>query len=123
MEYGPFDTEQFRRRLARYIEVELIKLRKCAASAALRYGPRRAVTVLPFATYDFARRAWMVIGERLKALREQKKMSQGDIEKRTGLARVYTSRVENGHTVPSIETIEKFARALELPMYTLFYEG
>jgi transcriptional regulator with XRE-family HTH domain len=65
----------------------------------------------------------VVIGERLKALREQKKMSQGDIEKRTGLVRVYISRVENGHTVPSIETLEKFARALEVPMYQLFYDG
>lgn len=65
----------------------------------------------------------MVIGERLKALREQKKMSQGDIEKRTGLVRVYISRVENGHTVPSIETLEKFARALEVPTYALFYDG
>ena len=52
----------------------------------------------------------MLIGERLKALREQKNMSQGDIEKRTGLLRVYISRVENGHTVPAIETLEKFAR-------------
>jgi transcriptional regulator with XRE-family HTH domain len=65
----------------------------------------------------------MVIADRLKALREQKKMSQGDIEKRTGLVRVYVSRVENGHTVPSIATLEKFARALEVPIYALFYEG
>jgi transcriptional regulator with XRE-family HTH domain len=65
----------------------------------------------------------MVIGERLKALREQKRLSQGDIEKRTGLLRVYISRVENGHLVPSIETVEKFARALEVPIYALFYEG
>jgi transcriptional regulator with XRE-family HTH domain len=65
----------------------------------------------------------MLIGERLKALREQKNMSQGDIEKRTGLLRVYISRVENGHTVPAIETLEKFARALDLPMYALFYDG
>ena len=65
----------------------------------------------------------MVIGERLKNLRESKGMSQGDIEKRTGLVRVYVSRVENGHTVPSIETLEKFARALEVPMYALFYDG
>ena len=65
----------------------------------------------------------MVIGERLKALREQKKMSQGDIEKQTGLLRVYISRVENGHTVPAIETLEKMARALEIPMYQLFYDG
>jgi transcriptional regulator with XRE-family HTH domain len=62
----------------------------------------------------------MVIGERLKALREQKKLSQGIIEKRTGLLRCYISRVENGHTVPSIDTMEKMARALEVPMYRLF---
>src|SRR5271157_2447432 len=65
----------------------------------------------------------MLIADRLRALREQKHMSQGDIEKRTGLIRYYTSRVENGHTVPSIETLEKYARALEVPMYQLFYEG
>ena len=65
----------------------------------------------------------MIIGDRLRALREQKNFSQGDIEKRTGLLRCYVSRVENGHTVPAIETLEKFARALEVPMYQLFYEG
>lgn len=65
----------------------------------------------------------MVIGERLRALREQKALSQGEIEKRTGLLRCYISRVENGHTVPSIETLEKLARALEVPLYQLFYDG
>jgi transcriptional regulator with XRE-family HTH domain len=65
----------------------------------------------------------MVIGNRLKELRESKELSQGDIEKRTGLLRCYISRVENGHTVPSIETLEKLARALEVPMYRLFHEG
>jgi transcriptional regulator with XRE-family HTH domain len=65
----------------------------------------------------------MVIGDRLKELREQKKMSQGDIEKRTGLLRCYVSRVENNHTVPSVDTLEKMARSLEVPLYRLFYEG
>lgn len=65
----------------------------------------------------------MIIGDRLRELREQKNFSQGEIEKRTGLLRCYVSRVENGHTVPAIETLEKFARALEVPMYQLFYEG
>ena len=65
----------------------------------------------------------MVIGDRLKELRESKKLSQGDIEKRTGLLRCYISRVENGHTVPAIETLEKMARALEVPMYRLFHDG
>ena len=65
----------------------------------------------------------MIIGDRLRALREEKKFSQGDVEKRTGLLRCYISRVENGHTVPAVETLEKFARALEVPMYQLFYDG
>jgi transcriptional regulator with XRE-family HTH domain len=65
----------------------------------------------------------MVISERLRAIREQKDLSQGDIEERTGLKRCYVSRVENGHTVPSIETLEKLARVLKVPMYQLFYDG
>ena len=65
----------------------------------------------------------MIIGDRLRALREEKNLSQGDIEKRTGLLRCYISRVENGHTVPAIETLEKMARALEVPVYQLFYDG
>lgn len=65
----------------------------------------------------------MGVGDRLRELREQKGMSQGDIEKRTGLRRPYLSRVENGHTVPGVETLEKWARALEVPLYALFYYG
>ncbi len=65
----------------------------------------------------------MIIGDRLRAIREEKKLSQGDIEERTGLFRCYISRVEDGHTVPAIKTLEKFARALEVPLYQLFYDG
>ena len=65
----------------------------------------------------------MIIGDRLREMREEKKLSQGDIEKRTGLLRCYISRVENGHTVPAIETLEKMARAPEIPLYQLFYDG
>jgi transcriptional regulator with XRE-family HTH domain len=65
----------------------------------------------------------MIIGDRLRELREAKKRSQGDIEKRTGLLRCYISRVENGHTVPAIQTLEKMAHALEVPLYQLFYDG
>ena len=65
----------------------------------------------------------MLIGDRLRLLRETKKLSQGEIEKRTGLLRTYLSRIENGHTIPSVETLEKLARALEAPLYQLFYEG
>jgi len=65
----------------------------------------------------------MIIGERLRQIREQKNLSQGDIERKTGLLRCYISRVENGHTVPAVGTLEKMARALEVPLYQLFYDG
>src|SRR6202142_1598935 len=65
----------------------------------------------------------MVIGQKLREIRESKNLSQGDIEKRTGLLRCYTPRVENGHTVPSVETLEKYARALEIPLYRIFHDG
>jgi len=65
----------------------------------------------------------VIIGDRLREMREAKNFSQGEIEKRTGLLRCYISRVENGHTVPAIETLEKLARALEVPLYQLFYDG
>lgn len=63
----------------------------------------------------------MQVGQRLRELREAKNLSQGDMEQRTGLLRCYTSRVENGHTVPQVETLEKYARALGIPLYRFFY--
>lgn len=64
----------------------------------------------------------MVICDRLRELRGEKKLSRGDIGKRTGLLRCYISRVENCHTVPTVVTLEKMARALEVPMYKSFYD-
>lgn len=54
------------------------------------------------------------IGRTLKLIRIEKGLSQGDIERRTGLLRSYLSRVENGHTVPSLDTLRKIAAALEV---------
>ena len=65
----------------------------------------------------------MIIGDRLRELREAKQLSQGDIEERTGLFLCYISRVENCHTVPAVETLEKLARAFEVPLYQIFYDG
>lgn len=61
----------------------------------------------------------MLIGEVLKEVRRNKKLSQGDIENRTGLIRCYISRVENGHTVPSLQTLERFARAMDVPLWQI----
>jgi transcriptional regulator with XRE-family HTH domain len=62
----------------------------------------------------------MEIGRRLRDLRKSRRLSQGELELRTGLLRCYTSRVENGHTVPSVETIEKYAIALGIPLAEFF---
>jgi len=65
----------------------------------------------------------MLIGQRLRDIREAKNLSQDDIERATGLVRPYTSRVGNGYTVPSIETLEKWAHALGMHLYQVLYEG
>ena len=64
----------------------------------------------------------MNIGETIRKYRLQRGMSQEDIEKRTGLLRCYLSRVENGHTVPSLDTLSKIAGAMELPLSHFFSE-
>jgi transcriptional regulator with XRE-family HTH domain len=78
-------------------------------------------TALPVtAPPDSPEPAAMNIGVTIRGFRLQRGMSQGDIEKRTGLLRCYLSRVENGHTVPSIETLQKIAGALDLPLSQMF---
>jgi len=63
----------------------------------------------------------MDIGKRFRDLRAAKGLSQGDIEKRTGLLRCYVPRVENGYTIPSLQTLERWAKALDLELYQLFF--
>jgi transcriptional regulator with XRE-family HTH domain len=65
----------------------------------------------------------MNIGETIRNFRLQKSMSQGDIEKRTGLLRCYLSRVENGHTIPSLDTLAKIATAMDLPLAQFFSDS
>jgi transcriptional regulator with XRE-family HTH domain len=65
----------------------------------------------------------MNIGETIRNFRLQKGMSQGDIEKRTGLLRCYLSRVENGHTIPSLDTLAKIASALDIALAQFFSDN
>lgn len=65
----------------------------------------------------------MVIGQRIREIRESMSLSQGDVEARSGLMRCYVSRVENGYTVPSLANLEKLARAIGVPLYQFFFEG
>src|SRR5580658_1898393 len=61
-----------------------------------------------------------IIGQRLRRLRDAKKLTQGDLEKRSGLLRCDISRLENGHTVPGLNTLEKVTQALNVPLFRLF---
>ncbi len=65
----------------------------------------------------------MIIGDRLRELREQKGLTRIQMEKRTGLLRSYLCRVEKGHTVPAVDTLEKLALGLRMPLYKLFCSG
>src|SRR4029077_12072225 len=65
----------------------------------------------------------MLIGSRIRELREQAGLSQGDIERRSGMVRAYISRVEHGRTVPSVSTLERLARAMEVPLHRFFEDG
>lgn len=65
----------------------------------------------------------MLIGDRLRELRLRKNLSQTDVENRSGMQRAYISQIENNHKTPTVETLEKFASALEVPMYRFFHEG
>ena len=65
----------------------------------------------------------MLIGQKLREIREAKKLSQVEIAETTGLVQPYVSRVENGHTIPGVETLEKWASALKVPLYQILYDG
>lgn len=65
----------------------------------------------------------MKIGEMIRNARLQQSMSLGDMEKRTGLFRCYLSRVETGHTIPSLEALAKIASAMDLPLSQFFSKG
>jgi transcriptional regulator with XRE-family HTH domain len=65
----------------------------------------------------------MLIGHRWRELREQAKLSQGEMAERTGFLQGYVSDVESGRSVPSIEAFRKVARALQIPIDWLFYDG
>ena len=62
----------------------------------------------------------VAIGEVIRSYRTERGLSQGDIERRTGLLRCYLSRVENGHTVPSLETLAKIAEAMDIGLADFF---
>jgi transcriptional regulator with XRE-family HTH domain len=65
----------------------------------------------------------MILSDRLRAIRAAKRQSLAEIADRMALAPSYLSRVEDGDTLPKIETLEKWAVALDVPLHRLFYDG
>jgi len=62
----------------------------------------------------------MIIGDRIRAIREQKKLCQVDLAVRAGLLRSYLSQVEDGEAVPDVGALDRIAAALEVPLKQLF---
>lgn len=65
----------------------------------------------------------MVIGKHLRDLRAAKGLTQRHVEDRTGILCCYLSRIENGRTVPSVDTLEKLAAAYEIPLWKIFRDS
>jgi transcriptional regulator with XRE-family HTH domain len=65
----------------------------------------------------------MSIGDRIRAIREQKQVCQIDLAVRAGLLRGYLADIENGKSVPDVGTLDRIAAALEVPLHKLFYDG
>ena len=65
----------------------------------------------------------MDIGKRLRELREAKGLTQRDIEELSGLLRDYVSKIENGHSTPTLQVLERWAKALDVELYQLFVVG
>lgn len=54
------------------------------------------------------------LGRNIRRIREQKKMSQGDICRATGFDRAQMSNIESGNGNPTLATIDKIAKALNV---------
>ena len=62
----------------------------------------------------------MNLGESIRKIRQARGISQGEMQKRTGILRSYLSRVENGHTVPSFATLQRLAGAMGVTLSDFF---
>ncbi len=56
------------------------------------------------------------LGMRIKKLRERRKLSQEALAARAGIHRVSLANVERGAKQPTLDTLERLARALGVPV-------
>lgn len=59
------------------------------------------------------------VGQNIRKARVGAGMSQNDVQARCGIEKPRLSRYENGHILPTIETIEVLAKALKVAPKTL----
>ena len=62
-------------------------------------------------------------GQRLRETRIKAGFSQSDLEEISGIPKARLSRYENGHVAPSIQTLERLARALTVSEASLLGDG
>lgn len=62
------------------------------------------------------------IGQVILRFRKEKRLTQMDIARATGMRSAYISRVETGKTVPSVASVERFAAVLGVPLYQFFLD-
>ena len=60
------------------------------------------------------------LGDRIRSLRRKRGVSRADLEKSIGLRRSYISRVEGQQVVPSLATLNRIAKALDVELSELF---
>ena len=62
------------------------------------------------------------LGERLRRLRTAQGLSQAELAKRAGIARISVARIEAGHQSPRYETLEKLTKGLGVPIESLLLD-
>jgi len=63
-----------------------------------------------------------MLGERIKQIRREKKLTQEELATRADVNRSYLSVIENSHSSPTVDVLERLAQALEVSLWTLLSE-
>jgi transcriptional regulator with XRE-family HTH domain len=62
------------------------------------------------------------LGDRVRDRRKELRLSQGDLAERTGMTASFISQVERGVTSPSIDSLYKISKALNVPVFQFLLE-
>ena len=62
----------------------------------------------------------MELSEKLKKIRKEKKITQAELARKSGLSKTYISLIERGNQGVRVDTLNKIAKALEVPFEELY---